>query len=57
MVVGGQEQDHEILKTLDFKVNEKYRVVVATDKGAMRGIDYRAPSCKMTLVLAKSFEN
>jgi hypothetical protein len=32
-------------------------VIVATDKFAMRGLDYRSKSVPMALILAKSFEN
>jgi hypothetical protein len=32
-------------------------VVVATDKFAMRGLDYRSKLVPMALILAKSFEN
>jgi len=38
-------------------VNEKYRVVVALDKSAMRGLDYRSDGIPITLVIAKSFDN
>ena len=38
-------------------MNGKFTVVAANDKNAMRGIDYRSASVRMTLVLAKSFEN
>ena len=42
---------------MDQQVNGKFTVVVANDKSAMRGIDYRSANVRMTLVLAKSFEN
>jgi hypothetical protein len=52
-----QNIDPEVLRQLDQKTNGSYRVVVATDSFAMRGIDYRAADVTMTLAIAKSFEN
>lgn len=49
--------DHQILRTLHKQVNGKYRVVVALDKSAMRGLDYRSDDIPITLVVAKSFDN
>jgi hypothetical protein len=49
--------DHSRLRELDQLVNGKYTVVAANNKSAMRGLDYRSGSVKMTLVVAKSFEN
>jgi hypothetical protein len=49
--------DHSRLRELDQPVNGKYTVVAANNKSAMRGLDYRSESVKMTLVVAKSFEN
>ena len=42
ILVADQDVDHTILKTLDQQVNGKFRVVVALDKSAMRGLDYRS---------------
>lgn len=37
--------DHKILRSLDVKVGEKFRVLVTTNKAtSMRGIDYRSPT-------------
>jgi superfamily II DNA/RNA helicase len=52
-----QNIDPEVLRQLDQKTNGSYRVVVATDSFAMRGIDYRSAVVTMTLAIAKSFEN
>ena len=52
-----EEVDHQVLRTLHEQVNGKYRVVVALDKSAMRGLDYRSDGIPITLVLAKSFDN
>jgi len=42
ILVADQAVDHNILKTLSQQVNGKFRVVVAQDKSAMRGLDYRS---------------
>ena len=42
ILVADQDVDHAILKTLNQQVNGKFRVVVALDKSAMRGLDYRS---------------
>jgi hypothetical protein len=42
---------------MDQEVNGKYPVAVAMDKSAMRGLDYRSETAKMSLVIAASFEN
>jgi hypothetical protein len=52
-----EQVDHEILRTLHEQVNGKYRVVVALDKSAMRGLDYRSNDIPITLFIAKSFIN
>ena len=48
---------HSSLRELDQKDGTTYTVVVANDKSAMRGLDYRSETVKMTLVVAKSFSN
>ena len=57
ILVVDHKVDHSILRELDQQVNGKYYVVVANDKTAMRGLDYRSKSVRMALVIAKSFEN
>jgi len=42
ILVADQDVDHAILKTLNQQVDGKFRVVVALDKSAMRGLDYRS---------------
>lgn len=57
LLVVDDNVDHQELRTLDQRVNGKFRVVVATTMTAMRGIDYRSENAKMTLIVAKSFAN
>jgi hypothetical protein len=48
--------DHDMLRTLDDTVEGgKYRTLVSTNLEAMRGIDYRAPTNGITLLICKSF--
>jgi len=42
---------------LNQQVDGSFRVVVAEDQFAMRGLDYRSYSTKLSLIIAKSFEN
>jgi hypothetical protein len=51
--------DEKTLRELDKREGEglAFRLVVATQKESMRGIDYRAPLNGITLIVAKSFEN
>lgn len=49
--------DCQVLRQLDQQVNGSFRVVVAQDQFAMRGLDYRSHTTKLSLVIAKSFEN
>jgi hypothetical protein len=52
--------DHSVLRALDKKVagsKSFYRLVICRDEFGMRGIDYRSPSVKLTLVLAKAFKH
>ena len=45
-----------MLRTLDDTVEGgKYRTLVSTNLEAMRGIDYRAPTNGITLLICKSF--
>jgi hypothetical protein len=44
-----------MLRTLDQKVGQLYRVALCVDEFGIRGIDYRSPKAKLTLVIAKSF--
>ncbi len=47
-----------MLKELDTRLEgECFKLVVATENEAMRGVDYRAPRYGITLLVAKSFEN
>lgn len=47
----------EVFKKLDGKTAESYPLVVATKVDSMRGIDYRAASTGITLLLLASFSN
>lgn len=44
-----------MLRTLDQKVGQLYRVAACVDEFGIRGIDYRSPKAKLTLVIARSF--
>ncbi len=57
LLIVDEQVDHEILRTLHEQVNGKHRVVVALDKSAMRGLDYRSDDIPIVFVNAKSFEN
>lgn len=54
-----EEDNDDVLKALDARdsTTEDYKLVVATDPEAMRGVDYRAPSTGITLLVGKSFTN
>jgi hypothetical protein len=48
----------ETLRNLDqHKENGKYTLAAVTDCIWMRGIDYRSKTTKMTLLIARSFDN
>ena len=50
--------DEKMLTELDKRdENAAFRLVVATEEEAMRGIDYRSPQYGITLIVTKSFEN
>ena len=53
----GEDADEQLLKELDTKSEGEFRLVVATEDEAMRGINYRAPLNGISLLVAKSFEN
>jgi len=58
LLVVDNNVNHNILRQLDQPTNiNQYSVVVAKDKSAMRGLDYRSVKVKMALFVAKSFEN
>lgn len=57
VLIVDNQVEHQRLRELDQQVNGKYTVVIANDKSAMRGIDYRSETVKMTMVFAKPFEN
>ena len=44
-----------MLRTLDQKLGQLYRVAVCVDEFGIRGIDYRSPKAKLTLIIARSF--
>lgn len=48
----------ETLRSLDQQLeNGKYTLVAVTDCKWMRGIDYRSKTVKMTLLVARPFDN
>ena len=47
-----------MLRSLDESDDGKFKVIVTTDKTtAMRGLDYRAPSNGIQLLVCRSFAN
>lgn len=42
LVEADENVNHQILRTLGLKVNDKFRVVVALTTASMRGLDYRS---------------
>ena len=49
--------DPELLRNLDEMKNKQfYHLVVVNQPWAMRGVDYRAPSAGITLLIARQFE-
>ena len=46
-----------MLRNLDDTVGGVFRTLVATDIAAMRGIDYRAPTRGICLLVCQSFSN
>ena len=54
-----EEDNDDVLKALDVRdsTTGEYRLVIATDPDAMRGVDYRAPLTGITLLIGKSFAN
>lgn len=52
-----EETDPTSLRNLDkITLQRTYKIVVVRDKSAMRGFDYRYPTCTMTLVIDRSFD-
>jgi hypothetical protein len=52
-----EETDPTLLRSLDKITPQRtYKILIVQDKAAMRGFDYRSPSCTMTLVIDHSFE-
>lgn len=50
--------DTELLRNLDQQQEDgKHTLVAVTDCKWMRGIDYRSKAAKMTLLIARSFDN
>jgi hypothetical protein len=52
-----EQIDHKMLRTLDDMVEGQYRTLVSTKLEAMRGIDYRAPTKGITLLICQQFNN
>jgi len=59
LVEADENVNHQILRTLGLKVNDKFRVAVALTTASMRGLDYRSSvdGILISLVIAKSFVN
>ncbi|CDW88318.1 UNKNOWN [Stylonychia lemnae] len=59
LIEADENVNHQILRTLGLKVNEKFRVVVALTTASMRGLDYRSSvdGIIISLLIAKSFLN
>ena len=47
--------NHKELRKLDDRVEEDYRLLVATKPEVMRGLDFRAPHNGIHLLVCKSF--
>ena len=49
--------DHAVMRNLDDTVEGVFRTLVTTEVNSMRGIDYRAPTRGICLLVCQSFTN
>jgi hypothetical protein len=49
-----EETDYRVLRLLD---QQPFKLVIAEDEFAMRGIDYRCERASMELIIGKSFSS
>jgi len=52
VIIMSEETDYNVLRCLD---QQPFKLVIATDEFAMRGIDYRCERATIALVIAKTF--